>query len=258
MPTRYTKTARLSGSVSGESIRTRRTVPDGSSTSLPSVAAIVPPPPIRMPASAPFAPPRIAPRIAPAPAPMPIFSFSPMIPSLSSACDTVARIGYERPLIVTRSKATVRLPFALGARRRLHRAHDAAHQRAGRHQHAAALIPQIDHRRRLEAILDLGRLRAQRVLQPDVELGADRNLVRVLRPHRLSLGPGRGCRPEASAAIGRRLRDDQALVADRTAFGGSRRRRRRARGCGCSRRDRGRRGIRVRAIGSFFRSLTFR
>ena len=49
--------------------------------------------------------------IAPAPAPMPIFSFSPLMPSLSIACVTVARIGYERPLIVMRSNATCMLPL---------------------------------------------------------------------------------------------------------------------------------------------------
>jgi hypothetical protein len=32
------------------------------------------------------------------------------MPSLSTACVTVPRIGYERPLIVTRSNATVILP----------------------------------------------------------------------------------------------------------------------------------------------------
>ena len=100
----------LPASVSGSSIRTRSTVPTGRSTSFPSVAAIVPPPPIRMPASAPFAPPRIAPRIAPAPAPMPMRSASPRMPSLSSACVTVARIGYDRWLIVKRSNDTVSRP----------------------------------------------------------------------------------------------------------------------------------------------------
>ena len=53
--------------------------------------------------------------------------------------------------------------------------------RAGRDEDAVALVTQIDHRRRLEAILDLRGLGAERVLQPDVELGADRDLVRVLR-----------------------------------------------------------------------------
>src|SRR5436190_903881 len=66
---------------------------------------------MRIPASAPLAPPRMAPRIAPAPAPIPIFPFSPLIPSLSIACVTVARIGYDRPLMVTRSNATVIEPF---------------------------------------------------------------------------------------------------------------------------------------------------
>ena len=72
---------------------TRSTVPAGNTTSCPSVAAIVPPPPIRMPSSAPLAPPRIPPRIAPTPAPAPIFPASPRMPSLSIACVTLARIG---------------------------------------------------------------------------------------------------------------------------------------------------------------------
>ena len=38
-----------------------------------------------------------------------------------------------------------------------------------------SLAVQIDERRRLEAILDLRGRRAERVLQPDVELGADRD-----------------------------------------------------------------------------------
>ena len=42
----------------GESSRTRSTVPCGRSSSLPSVAAIVPPPPISTPSNAPFPPPR--------------------------------------------------------------------------------------------------------------------------------------------------------------------------------------------------------
>ena len=72
---------------SGESSRTRSTVPAGSSTSLPSVAAIVPPPPIRMPASAPLAPPRIAADDrADARADRRSRPVSPLIPSLSSAC----------------------------------------------------------------------------------------------------------------------------------------------------------------------------
>ena len=171
----------VTASSSGESSRTRSTVPGGSSTSLPSVAAIVPPPPIRMPASAPFAPPRMPPMIAPTPAPTPIFPASPLMPSLSSACVTVRadriRAAVDRDLVERDRHAAL----ALGARRLGHRADDAAHHRAGRHQHAVALVAQIDQRRRLEAILDLRGLRAQRVLQPHVELGADRDLVRVLR-----------------------------------------------------------------------------
>src|SRR5262249_60375439 len=56
-------------SVSGGSNRTRSTVPAGRSTSLPSVAAIVPPAPVSTPARPPLAPARIPPTMAPAPAP---------------------------------------------------------------------------------------------------------------------------------------------------------------------------------------------
>src|SRR5262245_60745905 len=79
--------------LSPESSLTRSTVPAGRSTSLPSVAAIVPPPPIRMPAKAPLKPPRMPPMIAPTPAPAPILPASPFTPVLSIACVTVARIG---------------------------------------------------------------------------------------------------------------------------------------------------------------------
>ena len=47
-------------------------VPAGSSTSCPSVAAIMPPPPMRTPTTAPLTPPRMPPTIAPMPAPMAI------------------------------------------------------------------------------------------------------------------------------------------------------------------------------------------
>src|SRR4029450_11780946 len=70
----------------GVSRLTRRIVPAGNLTSVPSVAAIVPPPPIRTPISAPLAPPMMPPMIAPLPAPAPIFATSPLMPSLSSAC----------------------------------------------------------------------------------------------------------------------------------------------------------------------------
>ena len=60
---------RMSGGVSS---RTRRMVPGGNVTSFPSVAAIVPPPPISTPRTAPFTPPRIPPMIAPTPDPAPI------------------------------------------------------------------------------------------------------------------------------------------------------------------------------------------
>ena len=71
--------------------------------------------------------------------------------------------------------------LAVGARGLVDRADDAAHRRSRRHEDAAALVTQVDHRRRLEAILDLRGLGAERVGQPDVELGADRDFVRVLR-----------------------------------------------------------------------------
>jgi len=54
--------------LTGESSLTRSTVPCGKSISLPSVAAVMPPPPMTAPSTAPFTPPRIPPRIAPAPA----------------------------------------------------------------------------------------------------------------------------------------------------------------------------------------------
>ena len=79
--------------VSGASNLSRSTVPGGSSTSFPGVAATVPPAPMRMPASAPLNPPRMPPMIAPTAAPVPILPTSPLMPSLSSACVTVARIG---------------------------------------------------------------------------------------------------------------------------------------------------------------------
>ena len=85
----------------GESILTRRTDPCGSSTCLPSVAAMVPPPPIRMPARAPLKPPRMPPMIAPTPAPAAVRPASPLMPSPSIACVTVPRSGYARPLTVT-------------------------------------------------------------------------------------------------------------------------------------------------------------
>ena len=63
-------------------------------TSFPSVAAIVPPPPIRTPSSAPFTPPMMPPMIAPTRRrPRRSGRPSPLIPSLSSACVTVPRIG---------------------------------------------------------------------------------------------------------------------------------------------------------------------
>src|SRR5687767_6008084 len=92
---------------SGSSTRTRRTLPCGRSTSLPSVAAIVPPPPMTAPRTAPFTPPSTAPMIAPTPAPAPARVASPRMPLPSMASVTVPRNGYERPLTVTWSKLTV-------------------------------------------------------------------------------------------------------------------------------------------------------
>ena len=57
-------------------MRIRRIVPTGRETSVPSVAAIVPPPPTSTPTSAPLPPPMMPPMIAPtvAPAPMRVMS----------------------------------------------------------------------------------------------------------------------------------------------------------------------------------------
>jgi hypothetical protein len=94
------------------------------------------------------------------------------------------------------------LPGALEPARALHRAHHPAHRRTGRHEHTAAIVLQIDERRRFEAILDFVRLRAERILEADVELGPDRNLVRgraarcrgrrrtAIDLHRLAVGVG--------------------------------------------------------------------
>ena len=67
------------------------------------------------------------------------------------------------------------LALPLEAARLVHRADDAAHHRTGRDEHTLA-APQVDHRGRLEPILDLRRLGAERGLQPDVELGAYRDV----------------------------------------------------------------------------------
>src|SRR5262249_58184638 len=74
----------------------------------------------------------------------------------------------------------------LEPRRLRYRRDGAAHRRSRRHEYVAALVLQIDHRGRLELVLGNRRLRAERALKPDVELGADRNLVRVARSDRLS------------------------------------------------------------------------
>ena len=171
---------------------------------------MVPPPPIRMPASAPFAPPRIAPMTAPTPAPAPIFPASPLMPSLSSASVTVARIGIrtraDRETIESDSQAA----GPLDPSRLLDRADHAAHDRSGGHDHAVAL-PQVDQRRRFEAIFDLRGRRAERALQPHVELGADRHVARaVARPVSVELPADRRAPP---GSLEKRRRDIAARAA---------------------------------------------
>ena len=154
---------------------TRSTEPAGRVTSLPSVAAIVPPPPMSTPSSAPLAPPRMPPMIAPTPAPAPILPTSPLIPSLSIAwrhrgVDRIAPAA-NRDLIERDRQAA----FAVGPRGLVHRADDAAQRRARGNQHVIPLI-EVDHGRRDEAILDLRRVGAQLALEADVDLLARRGL----------------------------------------------------------------------------------
>ena len=107
-------------------------------TSLPSVAAIVPPPPISTPSSAPFTPPMMPPMIAPTAEPAPIRPASPLMPSLSiasSPCRASGSCGRDGNLIERHGEAAL----AVGSRRPVHRADDAAHHRTGGNQHLVAL-----------------------------------------------------------------------------------------------------------------------
>ena len=115
---------------------TRRTVPAGSSTSLPSVAAIVPPPPIRMPASAPLAPPRMrADDRADAGAGADPAGFASDALALERfghrRAHRIGTVADREP--VERHRQAAR---ALDAPGLLDRADDAAHDRAGRHDDA--------------------------------------------------------------------------------------------------------------------------
>ena len=91
----------------------------------------------------------------------------------------------------------------------VHGADDAAHHRAGRHEHATALH-QVDHRRRLEAILDLRGVRAERVLQPHIELGSGRHFIGVGRTGAGARWPG-----AVAICVGRRRRVAARRVAAR-------------------------------------------
>ena len=182
--------------------------------------------------------------IAPTPAPAPIL--------LGLALDAFAlerlrdgradriRAAVDRD----RSNATVRLPLRSMRPAWFTELTTPRIDRAGGHQHAVALVAEIDHRRRLEAILDLRRLRAERVLQPDVELGADRNLVRDsatdrpvagarLAVGRVGIGRGRRRSPQRPS-LSPRARLRMFSMRSRTS------------------------AYSRRAIGSFLRSLTFR
>ena len=106
-------------------------VPGGSVTSLPSVAAIVPPPPIRTPSTAPLTPPRMPPMIAPTPEPAPILpDFSSDAFALERLRDRAAHriVAAAHGNLIERYRQAA-LP--IGARRLVNRADDAAHDGTG-------------------------------------------------------------------------------------------------------------------------------
>ena len=158
----------------GVSSLTRRMVPGGSVTSLPSVAAIVPPPPISTPRTAPFTPPMMPPMIAPTadPAPMlPDFSLDAF--ALERLRDRAAHriVAAAHGNLIERDRQTA-LP--IGARRLVNGADDAAHHGTGWNQHAVPVV-NVDDRRRFEPILDLRCRRAQLALEANVDLLPVRN-----------------------------------------------------------------------------------
>ena len=112
---------------------------------------------------------------APTPAPVPILAG---LASDALALERFGDGGAHRIRTAADRKAVERHRQAAGAldpSRLLDRADDPSHDRAGRHDHA---VPshQVDQRRRLETVFDLRGCRAERCLQPHVELRADGNV----------------------------------------------------------------------------------
>ena len=118
--------------------------------------------------------------IAPTPAPAPILPASPLMPF---ALDRLRHRGVDRIApaadrdLIERDRQAA---LAVGARRLVDRADDAAQRRARGNQHVVALI-EIDHRRRGEAILDLRGVGAQLALEAHVDLLAGRHFVAARR-----------------------------------------------------------------------------
>ena len=165
---------RVASSGTSVSKRTRSTVPIGRSTSLPSVATSTPPAPIRMPVTAPFTPPRMPPMMAPTPAPgadPPHLALQPL--ALQRLGDRDAHV-VRAPVDGEARELERDAALSIGARRRVDRCDVAHQQRAGRDNQIVLAI-EIDHRCRLDALLHLRRPGVERRLQPDVQLGVQRN-----------------------------------------------------------------------------------
>ena len=172
---------RMSGGVSS---LTRRMVPGGSVTSFPSVAAIVPPPPISTPRTAPLAPPRIPPMIAPTADPAPMRPTSPLMPFALERLRDRAAHGIVAAAHGNLIECYRQTPLPIGTARLVNRADDAAHDGTGWNERAVPVV-KVHHRRRFEPIFDLRCPRAQLALQANVDLLTVRN--RPLLPPARSL-----------------------------------------------------------------------
>ena len=165
---------RVYRTLGGVSRRTRSTVPGGRSTSLPSVAATTPPPPIRMPAMRALeAAEDAADDRADARAGADLADLTLDALALDRLGDGAAdRVAAPVHGELVEAHGEAALPVDAAGRR--HRAHDAAQLGAGGNHHALAHL-QVDQGRRQEAVLDLVAARVERILQADVELLADRD-----------------------------------------------------------------------------------
>ena len=112
--------------------------------------------------------------IAPTAAPAPIFS------GVFLVAARFERLRHRRANRIIAAvdgdliEAQCKLALALDATGIVDRRHDTTHARARRDQHAAVLA-KVNDGGRFEAIFDLLRIRAQRPLEPHIELGPDGN-----------------------------------------------------------------------------------